>query len=160
MLIRLNRDDNVVIAADSLAQGQIVHEGAEDLTVKEPIPYGHKVATASIGRGSPVRKYGQTIALATVDIEPGAHVHLHNTRPSPRSSDYEYAVARSEPVPTEPRTFDGYRRQDGRVGTRNYVAVISTVNCSASTSRFIASEVGRDVLSDFPNVDGVDRPCP
>lgn len=155
MLIRLNRDDNVVIAGDSLADGQMVHDGAEILTVTEPIPYGHKVATARIGRGSPVRKYGQTIALATADIEPGAHVHLHNTRASPRAGEYEYAVALSEPAPTEPRTFDGYRRQDGRVGTRNYVAVISTVNCSASTSRFIASEVGRELLSEFPNVDGV-----
>jgi altronate hydrolase len=155
MLIRLNKDDNVVIAGDSLAHGQIVHEGAEALTVKEPIPYGHKMATGPIRLGSPVRKYGQTIALATVDIEAGAHVHLHNTRPSPRSSDYEFAVARSEPAAAEPRTFDGYRRSDGRIGTRNYVAVISTVNCSAATSRFITSEVGRDLLADFPNVDGV-----
>jgi altronate hydrolase len=155
MLIRLHRDDNVVIAADSLAQGQVVHEGEVTLTVREPIPYGHKVATEAIAQDSPVRKYGQTIALATEDIEPGAHVHVHNTRPNPRAAEYEYAVARSEPPPMEPRTFDGYRRPDGRVGTRNYVAVISTVNCSAATSRFIASEVGRDLLARYPNVDGV-----
>ncbi len=155
MLIRLNPGDNVVIAADSLPQGRVVEDATGPLTIAEPIPYGHKVATSRIERGGPVRKYGETIALATVDIEPGTHVHVHNTRPSPTVDSYEYAVARSEPTPTEPRTFLGYRRADGRVGTRNYVAVISTVNCSAATSRFIASELGQELLSGFPNVDGV-----
>ncbi len=155
MLIRLHRDDNVVITADSLIGGQVVEDLAGPLTIRDPIPYGHKIATVRIERDTPVRKYGQTIALATVDIEPGTHVHVHNTRPSPIAGSYEYAVARSEPAPTEPRTFLGYRRPDGRVGTRNYVAVISTVNCSAATSRFIASDVGQELLSGFPNVDGV-----
>lgn len=154
-IIRLHDEDNVVIAADSLPPGEIVTDRGVAITVREGIPYGHKVSTTSIAKGASIRKYGETIGFASVDVEAGAHVHVHNVAYGEAAHDYDFAVASYDPVAVEPRTFLGYRRRDGRVGTRNYVAVISTVNCSAATSRFIAQRLEREILEDYQNVDGI-----
>ena len=106
---------------------------------------GHKVALTAIEPGSPVRKYGQIIGFASKPIAAGAWVHVHNVKADLFERDYAYASERAPAPPTiEPRTFRGYLRPDGRVGTRNYVAVISTVNCSASTSKAIADRFRDD----------------
>jgi altronate hydrolase len=154
--ILLRRDDNVAVAARPIPKGFVLHAGARPVEVREPIALGHKVAVDDIDRGEPVRKYGQIIGFATKVIPAGSWVHVHNVRADLFERDYAFASERHNVPPTEPRTFQGYLRPDGRVGSRNYVAVISTVNCSASTSRYIADRSrGEAWKNDFPNVDGV-----
>ncbi len=150
--VLLREDDNVAVAARPIPKGFVVL-GVE---AREPIALGHKVALNEILEGEPVRKYGQIIGFATKTILAGSWVHVHNVKADLFERDYAYATERP-PVPVvEPRTFQGYLRPDGRVGTRNYVAVVSTVNCSASTSRYIAERFrGNSWKNDFPNVDGV-----
>jgi altronate hydrolase len=154
--IVLRGDDNVAVAARPIPKGFVLTVGDTPVEVREPIALGHKVALAAVEAGAPIRKYGQIIGFATQAIPAGAWVHEHNVKADLFARDYAYASERP-PVPrVEPRTFPGFLRPDGRVGTRNYIAVISTVNCSASTSRYI-SERFRDEAwrKDFPNVDGV-----
>ncbi len=125
--------------------------------VREPIKLGHKVALADIAEGEPVVKYGQIIGFASRPIKAGSWVHVQNTKADLFERDYAYSTA----VPpaekaTDVRTFPGFLRPDGRVGTRNYIAVISTVNCSAGTSRFVADRFrDGDWRRDYPHVDGV-----
>src|SRR6185436_2221734 len=119
---------------------------------------GHKIARRARRTGETVRRYGQVIGFATADIAVGDHVHTQNLDIGELAADrYEVGVD-VKPVaaypPAEMRYFDGYKRDDGRVGTRNYVAIISGVNCSASVSQFVKDKF-RDVSRDYPNVDGV-----
>jgi altronate hydrolase len=153
----LREDDNVAVAARPIPRGAVLELGGRSIEVREPIGLGHKVALAAIAAGEPVRKYGQIIGFASRAIAPGSRVHVENLRADLFERDYAHATEHPEPPrPDRLRTFRGYLRPDGRVGTRNYVAVISTVNCSASTSRYIADRF-RDGSwrRDFPNVDGV-----
>ncbi len=153
----LRDDDNVAVAARPIPRGTVLELGGRTIEVREPIGLGHKVALAAIEAGEPVRKYGQIIGFASRAIGPGLRVHVENLRADLFERDYAFATEHPQPPrPDRPRTFRGYLRPDGRVGTRNYVAVISTVNCSASTSRYIADRF-RDGAwrKDFPNVDGV-----
>src|SRR5439155_16753504 len=116
--------------------GTELQNGSFRLTSDKDIPQGHKVALKEIPNGGPVRRYGQIIGFATDRIGPGAHVHTHNLAVKDFGRDYEFCTE-VRPVdyhPTEKmRFFKGYARPNGRVGTRNYLAVISSVNCSAST---------------------------
>ncbi|HZW33390.1 MAG TPA: altronate dehydratase family protein [Isosphaeraceae bacterium] len=153
----LRNDDNVAVAARPIPRGFVLNLGGREIPVREPIALGHKVALADIAAGEPVRKYGQIIGFAAKAIPAGSHVHVHNLKADLFERDYAFASEHPEvPRADRPRTFRGYLRPDGRVGTRNYVAVISTVNCSASTSRYVADRF-RDGAwrRDFPNVDGV-----
>ena len=123
----------------------------------ERIPAGHKLALREIPQGEPIRKYNQIIGFASQSIPAGTHVHSHNTEMRPFERDYAFGVDKKEddPVAT-PATFAGYLRADGRVGTRNYLAVLSSVNCSATVARYIADSFrDEDVKAEFPNVDGV-----
>jgi altronate hydrolase len=155
--VLLRDDDNVAVAARPIPQEAVITLGGRCVEVREPIALGHKVALCAIAAGEPVRKYGQIIGFASRSIAAGSHVHLHNLRADLFERDYAFASERP-PVPAADRlrTFQGFLRPDGRVGTRNYIAVISTVNCSASTSRYIADRF-RDGRwrAEFPNVDGV-----
>ena len=151
-VIRLHPLDNVVVAARRLPKG--ADAGREGVTARDPIPAGHKMATVDIAPGQPILKYGQVIGAATQAIPAGAHVHSHNLAVSSerRSAETPAVAPRREPA----RTFQGYRREDGRVGVRNYVGVMTSVNCSATVARLIAQEAERTGLLDaFPNVDGV-----
>jgi len=151
--IRLHPLDNVVVASRRIPAGaRVAGEAAETL---QAIPTGHKVATAFIAAGEPVLKYGQVIGVATDDIAPGAHVHSHNLAVSDlRRAAGAGAAAQSRAQAM--RTFRGFRRDDGRVGVRNYVGVMTSVNCSATVARLIAEGAERSGLLDaFPNVDGV-----
>jgi altronate hydrolase len=150
--VRLHPSDNVVVASARLSQGTLL--AAENIRTAEPIPSGHKIATAAIAAGEPVRKYGQVIGAATRDIAAGAHVHVHNLAISDLRAGAEAAPVwqRRE----APRSFMGYRRKDGRVGTRNYIGILTSVNCSATVARHIAEAAEKSgLLADFPNVDGV-----
>lgn len=156
-LFILNPGDNVAVAREALTGGQRIDDPA--IVVKDSIPRGHKVALAAIRQDEPVFKYGQIIGHATRPIEAGEHVHTHNPGMSGHSSDYAYSVdARpTEYVPENQRDrFSGFRRGDGKAGTRNFVGIISSVNCSATVAQHIAREVEqRGLLEKFPHVDGV-----
>ena len=142
----MNPDTLLLHPADDVAVLKREHHG---------IPAGHKIARHHIPAGAAVRKYGQLIGFATAPIVAGTHVHSHNLAVKDFARDYAFGADAKPVVPaSEPRFFDGYLRADGRAGTRNYLAVIASVNCSASVSKFVAEHF-RDVTRSFPNVDGV-----
>lgn len=144
------------MACRTLRRGDTIQVAGKSLTLRDGIPLGHKVAIVSLKKGEALRKFGQIIGFASADIPAGSHIHVHNCAADAFERDYAFSSA-VPPAPTasEPRTIRGYVRPDGRVGTRNYIAVISTVNCSASTSKYITARMSEDILKDFPNVDGV-----
>jgi altronate hydrolase len=153
--IRLAPDDNVVIAVDQITPGAT----ASGATASERVPRGHKMAIAPIAEGEPVRKYGQIIGFASKPIAPGQWVHEHNVGLHDFARDYRIgeAARNDEVLPPELRaTFEGYVRPNGKTGTRNYIGILTSVNCSATVAKFIADEVNRSgILDDFPEVDGV-----
>ena len=161
--VRLRPQDNIAVAARPVPAGTQFDLDGGTLTVPKAVPMGHKFALERIPEGDPVRKFGQVIGFAVRDVAPGDHVHVHNVKAEKFERDYAYCADRPAPMPApeEWRTFMGYDRGPDRAahqryGTRNYVAVISTVNCSASTSKYIAERVkALGVLKDYPNVDGV-----
>ena len=142
--IRLKESDNVVIARAELLPGTAIT--GEDVTTAGPIPAGHKIATLPIAQGAPIRKYNQVIGFAGVDIAPGEHVHVHNVvlQDFQRATD-SCAEARSTDYVTELERarFDGFLRPDGRAGTRNYLGILTSVNCSATAARYIAEHFDR-----------------
>lgn len=154
-LIRLHADDNVLVSAVKLTPGLRV----ADLVIADEMPAGHKVATAEIGPGEPVIKYGQPIGLASRPIRRGEHIHSHNLEFQASRHDYEFGTAAIVPDLVENAwrvTFDGFRRANGGAGTRNYIAVLTSVNCSATAARKIAEQfVPGNMAADYPNVDGV-----
>jgi altronate hydrolase len=156
LTVRLHPNDNVVTARVEILQMTPVP--GEDVVPAMRIPAGHKVATRPIAKGEPVRKYNQIIGFAAEDIAPGSHVHVHNVELHDFARDYAFgADARpTELVPEGERaSFDGFLRPSGRAGTRNFIGVLSTVNCSATVSHFIAETFPREVLAQYPNVDGI-----
>ena len=158
LVIRLHESDNVVIARMDLAAGTAIPQ--EKITCLDPIAYGHKVATAGIEKGEAVKKYGQIIGFAARNIKPGQHVHTHNVELRDFDRHYEMGAAAKEiDAESKTATFSGIVRPDGRIATRNYLGIISTVNCSASVSRLIADSFGPDTLAKFSNVDGIVPIC-
>lgn len=154
-LVRLDRDDNVAVATRMLPRGQSVSLADLTVTPRTDIPPGHKVAIAPIASGSPVVKYGQPIGLATADIQTNNHVHSHNLTDHHVISDDLSSLAPPDPPARLSRTFEGFHRPDGRVGTRNYVALISTVNCSATVCHKVVERFDDERMRRWPNVDGV-----
>ena len=156
LTIRLNPEDNVVVAMRELESGSRLE--SEKLNTTASIPAGHKVASRAIRKGDQIRKYGQIIGVASEDIEAGDHVHTHNLDMSEFSRDYS---AGSSARPTaffpekEQASFKGIVRDDGQVATRNYIGVLPSVACSASVCRYIADAFTDEILADYPNVDGV-----
>ena len=158
LTIRLHPDDDVVIARAQLVGGTTLID--ENVTVAGLVPPGHKVATHAIAAGSPVRRYNQIIGFASRDVAPGEHVHLHNLAMGSFARDYAFGVdVKPTAYVDPPATFQGIVRRDGpnagKVATRNYVGILSTVNCSATVARGIADHFTRERLAAFPNVDGV-----
>ncbi|MBT5664616.1 MAG: altronate dehydratase [Rhodospirillaceae bacterium] len=154
LTIRLNLADNVVVARAEILNG--VEIPGEMVTSRNPIPAGHKLATADIAKGQAVRKYNQIIGFATTDIAVGEHVHVHNIAMQDFDRDYAFcAEARQTEVVAAPATFQGYIRPDGRVGTRNYIGILTSVNCSATVARYIGDAVEKELIATYPNVDGV-----
>lgn len=147
----------MVATAPIAAGSEIVAADGSIIITKAKIPPGHKVAIAAIAPDEPVIKYGWPIGVATGQIEPGDWIHSHNLRNDHLVDLTEWSSA--DAVANLPdwsgRTFEGFHRPNGKVGTRNYIAVISTVNCSASVARWSASRFDVSRLADFPNVDGV-----
>ncbi|MDQ2928653.1 MAG: altronate dehydratase family protein [Pseudomonadota bacterium] len=157
-VIRIHPHDDVVIARNQLVGG--THIASEGITVMGLVPPGHKIATRAIAAGEPVRRYDQIIGSARQAIAAGQHVHTHNLEFSSFARDYAAASgARATEYVAEPASFDGIVRADGRVATRNYIGILTSVNCSATVARAIADHFRRDTnpkaLERFPNVDGV-----
>jgi galactarate dehydratase len=156
-VILLNAADDVVVTRRSLQPGTA--SGFNGITAGQLIGRGHKMAIRAIATGQEVRKYGQIIGLATQDIAPGDHVHLHNLAMLPSEHEHHFSVDIEEkgmlPL-SERRTFMGYDRGIGGAGTRNFIGIISSVNCSATVSRYIADYFNRmGGLDGFDNIDGV-----
>jgi len=158
-VIRLHPDDDVVIARATLLPGAPV---ADAVAAAARIPAGHKVAVRPLAVGKPVRRYGQIIGFASVPIEPGQHVHVHNCEMGDFAKDYAYGVDAKPTTPANsPAGFLGIRRPDGRVATRNYIGILTSVNCSAHVAGLVADMFrrnpfsGDDPLAEYPNVDGV-----
>jgi altronate dehydratase len=153
-MIRLHGSDNVAIALQDQPAGALP-EGL-DTALPGPVPRGHKIALRAIPKGAEVVRYGQIIGQATEDIPAGAHVHSHNLGMGPHSSDYAIGTESRPLPPLEPRTFMGYHRPDGTVGTRNYLGILTSVNCSGSVARFIAEAAEKDpILAAMPGIDGI-----
>jgi len=155
-VIRLHANDNVLIARGDLTLGQ--HLPDLDLRVRAQVPAGHKIAARAIARGEQVRKYDTVIGVADRDIGPGDHVHSHNLRLVDFYRDPSFCsdVRPIDYVPEAERaTFMGYVRPDGRVGTRNFIGILSSVNCSATVIKHIAAHFTPERLAAYPNVDGV-----
>jgi altronate hydrolase len=156
--IRIHAQDNVVIARQQLLGGTVLAQ--EGVTVSGLVPPGHKVATSAIAKGQAVRRYDQIIGMATRDIAAGEHVHTHNLAFSDFAREHAPgSAAQPTAYVDQPAMFQGIVRADGRVATRNYIGVLTSVNCSATAARAIADHFRRDIrpeaLADFPNVDGV-----
>jgi altronate hydrolase len=154
LVIRLHPADDVVIARVDLPAGMaLAKEGGVRLGVT--VPAGHKVAVREVKQGQPVRRYNQIIGFATRDVRSGDHVHVHNLAMGDFERDYAFcADVRATGYVSEPATFQGIVRADGRVATRNYIGILTSVNCSATVARLIARHF-ENRLDDYPNVDGV-----
>jgi altronate hydrolase len=155
-ILKLGNLDDVAVALHTVSAGQYLDGFA--LTTLSDIPAGHKLALRTILPGQPVRKFNQIIGFAARPIEQGEHIHTHNLITDDFQRDYAIGSdirPLSLVEPTEASCFLGYRRTDGRVGTRNYVGILTTVNCSATVARRIAAHFTSEVLSSYPNVDGV-----
>jgi altronate hydrolase len=154
--IRLDANDNLIVALQALSAGEECGEAG--ITAAADIPAGHKLATAAIADGEPIHKFNQIIGFASGAIKPGEHIHTHNCDFKGFERDYAYGVDAKPTafVPEAERaTFQGYRRANGRVGTRNYIGILSSVNCSATVAKQIAERLERSgVFEQFPNVDG------
>ena len=156
LTVRLHENDNVVTArVDILPETPVP---GEDVVSLRRIAAGHKIAVQPIAAGAAIRKYDQIIGFASEDIEAGDHVHVHNVGMQDFSRDYAFCADVKPTVPpadAERATFDGFLRENGKAGTRNFIGVLSTVNCSATVAHFIADTFPESELARYPNVDGI-----
>ncbi|MEL7167193.1 MAG: altronate dehydratase family protein [Pseudomonadota bacterium] len=150
-LITLDPRDSVAVARTPLRAGDVV----DGIACTAPVPAGHKIALHAIPEGAPIRKYAQVIGYAACDIAAGAHVHTHNVAFRNVTGDYAFGTNLRAAPEVTPDSFLGYRRDSGAVGTRNYIAIVTSVNCSATAARMIADHFTSEVLADYPYVDGV-----
>jgi len=157
-VIVLKPGDHVGVTTRALQAGESLTVDGDTVTVATDIPRGHKIAVREVAAGGAVMKYGQFIGDAAAAIQPGDHVHLHNLEFRSAGNAYEFCTAQRPTdfvADRERATFMGYRRADGRAGTRNFIGVLSSVNCSATAAHMIAAHFDADKLAPFPNVDGV-----
>ncbi|MEZ6127421.1 MAG: altronate dehydratase family protein [Planctomycetaceae bacterium] len=155
-LLRLHTSDNVAIAKSLFAGHSNATVDGLNVQAATDIPAGHKVAITDIAEGQPVIKFGQAIGYASQKIARGDWVHVHNVVATKPGMDYAFSTEiHVPPAPATERSFMGFRRDNGKAGTRNYIAVISTVNCSATTARYVARELAETDLSQYPNIDGI-----
>ncbi|BFG78938.1 altronate dehydratase family protein [Paraburkholderia terrae] len=156
LAIKLHDIDDVLIARGALTAGTILAD-FDNLVASADIPAAHKIACRDVAQGAPVRRYGQIIGFATQPIRAGDHVHVHNVSMGDFARDYAFGEDMKQvDAATVPLTFNGFRRADGRVATRNYIGVVSTVNCSATVTKLVAQHFAQPgALDAFPNVDGI-----
>ena len=153
LTIRLHPNDDVVIARTELPAGTLIQK--ENVRAAVRIPAGHKIAVRALAPVQPVHRYNQVIGFATQPIAPGDHVHVHNVAMGDFQRDYAFCTGVKATEYIEPAaSFMGIKRADGRVATRNYIGILTSVNCSATVARMIAEQF-RNNLTEYPNVDGV-----
>ena len=155
-LIRLHSQDNVLVAKSAVALGEVFSDW--QLKARAQVPAGHKIAARAIAQGERVLKYNTEIGVATRDIAAGEHVHSHNLALGEFHHDPAFGedVRPVAYVPAEQRaTFQGIVRPDGRVATRNFIGILSSVNCSSTVIHRIAAHFTPEKLAAYPNVDGV-----
>ena len=153
IVIRLNPADDVVIARVEIPEGTMLLREGVRTAVR--VPPGHKIAVKDVRTGAPVRRYNQIIGFATRDIAAGDHVHVHNIAMGTFERDYAFCADLKPTDYLSPAaTFEGIVRPDGRVATRNYIGIITSVNCSATVAKLIARQF-ENRLDEFPDVDGV-----
>ncbi|WP_121063792.1 UxaA family hydrolase [Chachezhania antarctica] len=152
--LRLHDADNVLVALRNVPAGTVL---PGDVTAPDAIPAGHKIALRDIAAGENILKYGQIIGAATTDIATGAHVHVQNLGMGDHKQDHSFgSAAKALPEPEGTAEFMGFHRPSGRVGTRNYLGILTSVNCAGSVAQFIAEAARRDGLLDaYPNIDGI-----
>ena len=153
-LIVLNNNDNVGVAQFIIPEKTKI-EG-KDIVTKDPIPFGHKVCLKTINKGEPVIKYDQIIGFASRDINSGEHVHSHNLEF--KEFDRNYKVSEKKLILDEKSDtfFKGILRDNGQIATRNYIGIVSTVNCSATVTKMIVEKIKySNILNDYPNIDGI-----
>lgn len=151
-ILAMHPDDNVALCLDPVAAGEML---AGCVIAAEEVPAGHKIALAAIAHGAAVRKYGQVIGIASAPIAPGAHVHVHNVSADVGTLRSEAGAPPAPPLPAHRATFRGYRRASGKVGTRNYIGILTSVNCSANVARAIAAAFPDAMFEGEGTVDGV-----
>lgn len=149
--IRLDPTDSVVTATRALEVGAQI----DGVKTRALIPSGHKIATKNMTKGEAIRKYAQVIGYAAEPIAAGDHVHTHNVEFRATEAEYEFSTNLRPATTASGDNFMGYKRENGQVGTRNYIAIVTSVNCSATAARMIAAHFTPEVLADYPNVDGV-----
>jgi altronate hydrolase len=153
-VILLHPNDNVAIARAPLSRGQQLEVAGKNIAVQSSVPAGHKVALRAIHPGEQVYRYGHAIGAATATIEAGEHVHTHNLGFQEWHPEDDIPVSTVRPTaPASRATFLGFRRPDGRIGTRNYIAVVAASNCAAYTSELIARSFAEEKLPS--NLDGI-----
>lgn len=153
-IVRLHAQDAVIVAVDPIEPGMVI----EGVTVRDRVPRGHKLAIRALAQGEPIRKFGQIIGVASQPIPAGSWIHEHNCVMGEHERGVDAGGARPEAlVPESQRaTFQGYRRANGKVGTRNYLGILTSVNCSATVARFVAEEIQKSgLLDDYPDIDGI-----
>jgi len=154
-MLTLHPRDNIAVALADISAGDV--DSGTGLKALQSIKQGHKIAISAISAGQNVLRYGQTIGQATTDIARGEHVHVQNLGMGEHTSDYAHATeVKSLSASPDVRSFNGYHRADGSVGTRNYLGILTSVNCSGSVAKFIAEAAKKSgLLDDFPNIDGI-----
>lgn len=148
----MSAGDSVALCLDAVSPGDRID--AADVIARDGVPPGHKIAVRAMAEGEPVLKYGQVIGVALRDIAPGEHVHVHNVSHQASALVTSSSAAALAPLP-RPASFMGYVRPDGRVATRNYIGILTSVNCSATVARKIADSFPDALFEDRPGIDGV-----
>ena len=155
-IVKLHKRDNVVLAMKPLPPGAKLDNNVH---VQTEIPFMHKVATVRIRSGELILKYGHPIGVASQDILPGQHVHTQNCDMISSRTEVKtraHVESNDTSAVSERATFQGFRRNNGQAGTRNFIGILTTVNCSATVAKQIADQVDRKgILDELANVDGV-----
>lgn len=153
-VIKLNPNDDVVVARHPVAAGTFLSQ--ENITTQSDIPEGHKISLRNIASGETVKRYGQIIGFASKEIKAGDHIHTHNLSMGDFARDYAFGEDTIElPKAKKVDTFMGIKRADGRVATRNFIGILTSVNCSATVARAIEDHYKKVGLDNYPNVDGI-----
>ena len=151
----LNSEDNVIVALRNIQKGECLMDGK--VVVKQDILQGHKIIIQNANKGDLIIKFGQSIGMLSQNVKSGEHIHTHNLSMRGGQTNYEYSTdVKTIKEASGKRFFDGYLRPNGKVGTRNYIGIITTVNCSGSVAKFIADQVVKNgVLNGYDNIDGI-----
>jgi altronate hydrolase len=153
-LIVLNQNDNVGVSQFIIPEKTKIK--GYDLSTIDPIPFGHKVCLKSINKGDPIIKYDQIIGFASKNIKAGEHVHSHNLEFREFKRDFKVTDKQNIIDEKADTFFNGILRDNGDVATRNYIGIVSTVNCSATVTKMIVEKIKySNILKDYPNIDGI-----